>query len=177
MAKKEKSEFDGRIWPTILDFNINLDSQLTGKANFLFGAATLILMFVLNKTFSLEFSQLLPLMKSAWLVLLAGSFLSSLTAMMIVLPRLRIFSSKERSKDDVFYYKNLLTFYTKEQYADYLKDLPIDNARIGKAYASQIYSLATYVIPYKSRLLKISGWVLFTSIVTSIILFLTSVML
>src|SRR3989338_8147363 len=146
MAKTgPKAEFDGRIWPTILEFNVNLDSQLTSKANFLFGAATLILLFILNKVFSAEFGSLNDTAKAAWLVLLCGSLLSSLTSMMIVLPRLRVLSSKERIRDDVLYYKNIKAFFTRESYAEYLKDLPLDSARISKAYANQIYSLATYV--------------------------------
>lgn len=170
MAKKEKVEFDGRVWPTILDFNVNIDAQLTSKANFLFGASTLILVFVINKMFGAEFWNLPVLAKYAWLSLLAGSFISSLFSLMIVLPRIRLFSSKERIRDDVLYYKNILQFFNRESYHDYLKDLPLDNKRIALAYSNQIYSLATYVIPYKFKLLKFSGWSLVTSILISLVL-------
>ena len=170
MAKKEKTEFDGRIWPTILDFNVNIDSQLTSKANFLFGASTLILVFVLNKMFDAEFWNVPDLAKYAWLSLLAGSFISSLFSLMIVLPRIRLFSGKERIQDDVLYYKNILKFFTRDSYHDYLKDLPTDNKRISAAYSNQVYSLATHVIPYKFKLLKFSGWSLITSILVSLVL-------
>ena len=133
MPKKKKSEFDGRIWPVILDFNIQLDSQLTSKANFLFSASTLILLFVLNKALSSGFEAIDNAAKAAWSILLAGAFLSSLTSLMIVLPRLRIFSTKDRIADDILYYKNIRTFYTREQYFKCLKDLPLDNERIAKA--------------------------------------------
>jgi len=46
---EKRVEFNGRIWPTILEFNVNLDSQLISKSNFIFGASTLILIFILNK--------------------------------------------------------------------------------------------------------------------------------
>lgn len=170
MAKKEKTEFDGRIWPTILDFNVNIDTQLTSKANFLFGASTLILVFVINKMFGVEFWNVPILAKYAWLSLLAGSFISSLFSLMIVLPRIRLFSSKVRMQDDVLYYKNILKFFTRDSYHDCLKDLPTDNKRIAAAYSNQIYSLATYVIPYKFKLLKFSGWSLITSILVSLVL-------
>ena len=91
VPKKKKTEFDGRILPTILDFNVQLDSQLTSKANFLFSASTLILLFVLNKALSSGFDAIAGAAKAAWSILLAGAFLSSLTSLMIVLPRLRIF--------------------------------------------------------------------------------------
>ncbi len=170
MAKKEKTEFDGRIWPTILDFNVNIDSQLTSKANFLFGASTLILVFVLNKVFDVAFWDVPILAKYAWISLLAGSFIASLFSLMVVLPRIRIFSSKDRIQDDVLYYKNILNFHNRESYCECLKDLPTDNKRIASAYANQIYSLATYVIPYKFKLLKFSGWSLITAIFSSLIL-------
>lgn len=173
MPKKQnqKAEFDGRIWPTLLDFNVQLDSQLTSKANFLFSASTLILLFVLNKALSQGFDALQSQAQIAWNILLTGAFFSSLTSLMIVLPRLRIFSSKERIAEDVLYYKNIKKFYTREQYFEYLKSLPLDNERIAKAYANQIYSLATYVIPFKFKLLKLSGWILILSIFFSLLTF------
>lgn len=174
MPKKEKKEFDGRIWPTILEFNVNIDKELTSKANFLFGASTLIMFFVANKILTAEFMRLDVLAKTSWLILLLGSFLSFLVSMMIVLPRLRMFSNKERIKEDVFYYKNILNFYSRREYVNYLKDLPLDSKRISLAYANQIYSLATYVLPFKFRLLKISGWILILTILFSITLFIAS---
>lgn len=85
------------------------------------------------------------------------------------------FSRKERIQDDIFYYKNIRSFFNRESYVEYLKDLPLDNKRISKAYANQVYSLATYVIPYKFKLLKISGWILTLSIISSLGLFFLSI--
>jgi hypothetical protein len=179
MGKKRKDskkkaeasvQFDGRVWPNILDFNVNLDAQLTSKANFIFGASTLILVFILNKALSEGFSALSPFVRGAWLILLAGSFFSSLLSMMVVLPKIRIFSKKERVKEDIFYYKNIINFYSRNKYVDYLKNLPTDNARIGKAYANQVYSLATHILPYKFMMLKRAGWILVGAIIASIIL-------
>ncbi len=172
MAKKEvKKEFDGRIWPTLLEFNVNIDAQLTSKANLLFGASTLLLIFILNKAFSPDFSFFMSDARNALLVLLVGCSFSSLLSLMVILPKLRIFSKKERVPEDVFYYKNISKFYTRQSYFDYLKDLPFDNARISQAYTNQIYSLATHIIPYKFRMLKIAGWLLITSIMLSLIIF------
>jgi len=156
----------------ILDFNVNIDSQLTSKANFLFGASTLILIFTLNKVFSPDFGPLIDQARTAWITLLVGSFLSSLTAIMIVLPRIRIFSTKERVRKDVIYYKNIRSFYSRKMYIECLKDMPSDSGRIGRTYANQVYSLASDMIPYKFRLLKLSGWVLIISIVLSVAMFL-----
>lgn len=178
MSKKKKENkeagFDGRIWPNILDFNARIDEQLTSKANFLFGASTFIMIFIANKILSVEFLKLQVFLQYAWFVLLTGSFFSFLASMMIVLPKIRLFSQKERIKEDIFYYKNVMKFYSRKDYANYLKDLPLDNKRIGLAYANQIYSLATNIIPFKFRLLKISGWVLVVSIILSSVLFVTS---
>ena len=33
--KKEQKHFDGEVWANILDFNVNLDSQLISKSNFI----------------------------------------------------------------------------------------------------------------------------------------------
>lgn len=169
--KKDQSGFDGRIWPNLLDFNVNMDNQLTGKANFLFGAATLIFALVFNKLLSGEFNNMTSLQQNAWLVLLIGSFVSLLASMLIVLPRIRFLQQKERIKKDLFYYKNILHYYSREDYLSSLSNLPYDNKRIGEAYAHQIYSIATHVIPYKFRILKVAGWVLVVTILTSTILF------
>lgn len=171
MAKKEKKEagFDGRIWPNLLDFNVNIDSQLTSKSNFIFGASTLILIFILSKLITKEDFSSNIFINLPWVILLIGTFLSSLLSIMIVLPKLRIFSKKERIKSDIFYYKNIINFYSREDYYNFLKDLPTDNKRISEAYANQVYSLATNILPYKFKMLKISGWTLVISILLSII--------
>jgi hypothetical protein len=172
VKKKEEGEpFDGRIWPSILEFNVNIDSQLISKSNFIFGASTLILVFILNLLLSSEslsssFIHNLPLM-----ILLVGTFISSLLSMLIILPKIRIFSKKERIARDLFYYKNITKFYSRKQYCNALKNLPIDNKRIGEAYANQIYSLAKNIIPFKFKMLKISGWTLILSIFLSIIVY------
>lgn len=167
----KKGEFDGRIWPTILEFNLKIDEELTSKANFLFGASTLILFFVLNKMLSPEFLTSSFFIKLAWGILFCGSFLSFLASMMIVLPKLRYFSQKERLREDIFYYKNIQEHYSRAEYLKYLIDLPTDEKRIGLAYAHQIYSLATHILPYKFRVLKIAGWILVVSVLTSTLLF------
>jgi hypothetical protein len=172
-GKEEKKEFDGRIWPNLLDFNVNIDTQLTSKANFLFGASTLLLIFILNKLVSdIKFSRTTTIILG---VLLIGSFISSFISLMIVLPKLRIIKRKERIRDDVFYYKNIKKFYGRDEYYNYLKDLPFDNERIAKAYSNQVYSLATVIIPRKFRLLKISGWVLIGSVIVSILIYLLTI--
>ncbi|MDO8669001.1 MAG: DUF5706 domain-containing protein [Candidatus Buchananbacteria bacterium] len=169
MAKKEtkKVEFDGRIWPNLLDYNVNMDAQLISKSNFIFGASTLILVFILNKLATPNLLKTSTLANLPMFILLVGSFFSSLLSIMIVLPRMRLFSKKQRINKDIFYYKNIRKFYTRASYHAYIKDLPTDNKRIGEAYANQIYSLATNVIPYKFKLLKISGWILMSSIFLS----------
>jgi len=91
---------------------------------------------------------------------------------MIILPKLRIFSKKQRIKEDVFYYKNITKFYSRSSYNKALKNLPFDNERIVEAYANQIYSLAENILPYKFKMLKISGWTLIISIFLSIISYL-----
>ena len=106
------------------------------------------------------------------LLLLIGCFTASLFSILIILPKIRIFSKKERIKDDVLYYKNIRKFYSRSQYHKFLKELPMDNERIAKAYANQIYTLATQIIPYKFKLLKISGWILITSIFLSLVAYL-----
>ncbi len=167
--KKEKSTFDGRIWLSILDFNVNIDAQLISKSNFIFGASTLILVFILNKLLSVELSNFNIIHNLPFIILLVGSFCASLLSILIILPKIRIFSKKERVKADIFYYKNIVKFYSRKEYYNYLKDLPKDNSRIAKAYANQIYSLAENIIPFKFKILKISGWTLLISIFISII--------
>ncbi len=169
---KKNNNFDTKLWASILDFNVNMDSQLTTKANFFFGASTLISVFILGKLISSEnitkeVEFFLPLV-----ILLMGSLISSLLAIMIVLPKIRIFSKKERIKKDIFYYKNILKFYTRDSYTKYIKALPYDEALMGEAYAHQVYSLAKNIIPYKSKMLKISGWALIFSILISFFVYL-----
>lgn len=178
MEKKAKEEakqkgeapFDGRIWPSILEFNVNIDAQLISKSNFIFGASTLILVFILNRLINVDLKNNF-VMNIPLIILLVGTFLSSLLALLVILPKLRIFSKKERIREDIFYYKNITKFHSREKYVEYLKDLPIDNKRIGDAYANQIYSLANNIIPYKFKMLKIAGWTLIFSILLSIISF------
>ncbi len=169
--KKEENTFDGRIWANILDFNVNLDSQLISKANLIFGASTLILVFILNKLTLIE-NIIFNISLLPHLILIAGSFLSSLLSVMVILPKLRIFSKKERFKEDIFYYKNIRKYYSRDDYCRFLADLPTDNKRIGEAYANQVYSLATNILPFKFKMLKLSGWSLVISILLSIIFFL-----
>ena len=173
---KEEEFFDGRIWPNLLDFNVKMDAQLISKSNFLFSASTLILIFILSKVLQGEFSSLETITKASWMVLLMGSFISSLLSLMVILPKLRVFSDKKRVREDIFYYKNISKFYTRVQYADYLSGLPIKNKKVGEAYANQIYNLATNVIPYKFKMLKWSGWTLIFSIFGSILLLLVSLL-
>ncbi len=167
----KRGNFDGRIWHTILQFNVQIDDHLTSKTNFLFGASTLILFFVLNKILSGDFIAYPFPIRAAWYVLLVGSFLSFIASMAIVLPKLRYFSQKERLREDIFYYKNILEHYSRKEYVEYLKNLPYDEKRIGLAYANQIYSLATNIIPYKFKVLKIAGWTLVVSVLVSAVLF------
>ncbi len=168
MAQKKESTFDGRIWPIILEFNVNLDAQLISKSNFIFGASTLILIFILNKLTSMGLKEFSAFTHTPLIILLIGSFLSSLLSMMVILPKLRMFSKKERKKEDIFYYKNIMKFYTRKEYIQSLKDLPKDNKRISQAYANQVYSLATHILPFKFKMLKISGWTLILSLFLSL---------
>jgi hypothetical protein len=170
MSKKPSTTFDGRIWPNILDFNHRIDTHLTTKANFLFGASIAIVVLLLNSVLH-KFSDFSQHIKLSVGILLVGSFIASMLSMMVVLPRLRILSKKERVKQDIFWYKNVNKFFTRQQYEKYLKDLPYDNNRIGKAYANQIYSISTKILPYKFRMLKLSGWTLVSSLFLSILVF------
>lgn len=168
MPKKKSDGFDGRIWPNLLDFNVKMDDQLTSKSNFLFGASTAIFFAVLNKGLSAD--QIFAGASTyAWYILLAGSFFSMMTSLMVILPKLWFFSYKDRIKDDIFYYKNIRRFYSRQGFWRCIKDLPTDQERISKAYANQVYTLATHIIPYKFRLLKISGWTLLISVLSSVL--------
>ncbi len=171
-ATKPRKDFDGRVWPTILDFNVNIDSQLTSKANFLFGASTLMFMYLVDK-YLFSPITLTSIDYAAVLILLAGSFIAMVLELMVILPKIRLFQKKERVKEDVLYYKNIMNFYTREQYVRYLKDLPLDETRISKAYANQIYSLATHIIPYKFAMLKKAGWIQVFSLLVAVLLLLT----
>ena len=174
MKKKGDKEFDNRLLPTILRFNTDLDAQLTTKANFIFGASTLVAVFVLNKVLTVEFGMYYLSIKFAWFILLAGSLAASLMSLMVVLPKLRIFSKKERFKADVFYYKNILKFYTRDKYCDYLELLPKDYEKSTSAFANQIYSLATNILPFKFKMLKISGWTLMITVISAVFIILLS---
>jgi hypothetical protein len=167
MPKKKDLPVDTSVWRSILEFNVNIDSQLTRKANFLFGASTIVLLFMLNKVFLDEW--VLGMSRMPYIIMLCGSFLASFAAIMVVLPKLRVFSAKERQKEDLLYYKNVTKFYSRQEYVDTLRDLPADSKRIGEAYAHQAYSLARNVIPYKFRMIKISGWTLIGSIFLGLI--------
>ncbi len=169
--KKEEDFFDPRVLSKVLDFNVNIDKQLTTKANFIFAASTLILMYIINRVYSMDFATLLFREQMPWILLIVGSFVSSLLALMVVLPKLRIFSKKERIKKDIFYYKNIKKYYSRKKYTKYLATLPSDAKKISDAYSNQVYSLATNIIPYKFRMLKISGWVLVISFFASMLFF------
>ena len=82
---------------------------------------------------------------------------------------LLLFSKKKRVKEDIFYYKNINKFYSREKYADYLYDLPRNERKVSDAYAHQIYSLANTILPFKFKMIKISGWMLTFSILLSIL--------
>jgi len=170
-TEKKLTDYDNRILPAILDFNNNLDAQFTSKANFLFGGSTIILFFILDKMLSNEFASLNLLVQVSWIILLIGSFLSMISSLMIVSPKLRIFSRKERVKEDVIYYKNIIRFFTREEYVEQMKKLPWDYEKICAAYANQVYSLSKSVIPYKSRMLKFSAWTLMIAIAAAIVFF------
>ena len=75
--------YDPRINSNILNFNMNIDQQLTSKANFLFGASTLILVFIIERIYNLDFSSVNFFALVSWIVLLIGSFISSLTSLLI----------------------------------------------------------------------------------------------
>ena len=154
--KKEQKHFDGRVWANILDFNVNLDSQLISKSNFIFGASTLILIFVLNQLLSIDTLNSVFIVKLPLIILLLGAFISALLSMLIILPKIRIFSKKDRIKEDIFYYKNISKFYSRKQFNKYLENLPLNNQKIGEAYANQVYSLAIHILPFKFKMLKIS---------------------
>lgn len=169
-GEKEDKPFDNRLLPTVLRFNSDLDAQLTSKANFIFGASTLVVVFVMNKVITPEFMLYSGIIRLAWFVLMIGSLAASLLSLMVVLPKLRIFSKKERVMSDIFYYKNILKYYTRDSYCDYLEGLPTNDKKSSLAYANQIYSLATTILPYKFKMLKISGWILLFSVISSIVL-------
>ena len=170
MPKKEKGDkfFDPRILSTILNFNVDMDKQLISKTNFMFGASTLIAVFILNRLIETE-SSIFSLEFIPLLILLAGSLIASIVSLLVVLPKIRMFSKKERVKHDVFYYKNILQFYSRRDYIKYLEKLPYDQDKVSKAYSNQIYSLANNIIPYKSRMLKISGRAIIISILLSLL--------
>lgn len=168
---KEKQEFDGRIWTNILKFNTDLDAQLTSKTNFLFGAATLISLYILNKVVTQNFLSMPMLVRLGWAILLLGSFSSAVLSIMVVLPKLRIFSKKDRVAKDIFYYKNITGYYSRKEYVKYLRKLPMNNDLVCEAYSNQIYSLAKNILPFKFKMLKYSGWILQTSFLISFILF------
>jgi len=98
--------------------------------------------------------------------------MSALLSILIILPKIRLFSTKERVKKDIFYYKNIIKFYSRDEYCKVLSNLPSNNKAIGEAYANQIYSLAKHIIPLKFKMLKISGWVLIISIFLSLVSYL-----
>lgn len=163
----KKESFDTRFWSTALEFNTSMDTNLTSKANFLFGASTLVLIFLLNKLVTGNFFQAVFINNFPLMILMLGTFLSSLFSLLVILPKIRIFSKKERIKSDVFYYKNILKFYTRKDYCNCIKKLPSDHKGMGEAYANQIYSLASNILPFKFKMLKLSGWILISSLMLS----------
>ncbi len=50
----EDNTFDVRFWSNVLDFNVNMDSQLTSKSNLIFGASTFVFVFIVDKLLSKE---------------------------------------------------------------------------------------------------------------------------
>jgi len=172
--KKEKEDFNTRIWPDILNFNIHLDSELIKKSNFIFGASTIILVFILNKLVAEGLFKNSFLLNLPFYILLTGTFISSLLSMLVILPKIRLFSKKERRRGDFFYYKNILKFYSREEYYQIIKSLPVNNKKTGRAYADQIYSLANNILPYKFKMLKYAGWTLIFTIFFAIISYLIS---
>ncbi|MBT3814503.1 hypothetical protein HOE37_03950 [Candidatus Woesearchaeota archaeon] len=169
MATKKKD--DGHFFnhSKILEFNMNVDAQLITKSNFIFGASTLVLMFVLYQVFAEKLILDGLANKLPWLILIIGSFTAALLSMMVIMPKIFLFSKKKRVKEDIFYYKNINKFYSREKYADYLYDLPRNERKVSDAYAHQIYSLANTILPFKFKMIKISGWMLTFSILLSIL--------
>ncbi|MAF50619.1 MAG: hypothetical protein CMH64_00860 [Nanoarchaeota archaeon] len=171
MVKKKVPNFEFRLWPSVLASNEKLDAQLVSKSRFVFGASTIILVFILNKLVETELSKINLFTNLPLMILLIGSFFSSIFSMLVILPKLRIFSKKERIKKDVFYYKDITNNYSRKSYVNYLKELPFDFDKSGEAYAHEIYSLANDIIPYKFKMFKISGWILVFSIIFSVVSF------
>ena len=115
LANKKSGEKYDRVWSNILEMNIYLDSQLTTKANFLFSASTLTLLFLLNKFFEINQVSAFSYQKIPIFLLMMGSLVCALLSMMIVLPKIRLFSKKERINEDVFYYKNIIKFFSRDE--------------------------------------------------------------
>lgn len=155
-------EYNGRVWPGLLDFNIQMDRELTSKGNFLFGASTLIFFSTLSR--GLEAQALSSLARIGWYTLLTGAFSAMVCGLMMILPKPPFLQHKKRIKEDVFYYKNIMRFYTRKAFVEHITRMPRDDSLTAKAYAHQIYTLTTHIIPYKSRLLKFGGWILLTAI-------------
>jgi len=166
--KKEEKTFDGRIWPGILQFNMVKDQEITTKSNFIFGASMLIFALIINKGLPETYGS--TLVKSAWIVLLLGAFVSAFFSMLTITPS-KILGKKKRIPEDIFWYKNVVKCYSRKQYIAYLKELPYDNNKIGKAYANQIYTLVSEVLPYRGKMLKIAAIILILSVLTSLVLF------
>ncbi len=158
----------------ILSFNVKLDEQLNNKANFLMGASAIIFVFIAGMITRGDFLEFRIGVQIAWVLIGIGTFISFLTAILIVTPKLRFFSKRERVKEDVFYYKNIIQFYTREEYVNMLNNLKKDGRMITAAFGNQIYSLSKNIIPFKSRLLKWSGWVLVLSLVIGILMIIYS---
>jgi hypothetical protein len=171
MDKENQNYTRVEILSDILNFNINLDAQLTSKANFILGASTFVLVFSLNKVLSNDFLQLNTMLRSPWFMLLGGSFIAAVLSIMLVLPKIYFFSFKKRIKQDIFYYKNIGEYFNRRTYGEYLAKLPDSEELINEAYANQIYSLSQHILPYKFRMLKISGWTLIITILLAMKLF------
>ena len=118
---------------------------------------------MLSKIIAVDFLVYHILIRTAIVIIFVGAGCASIMAMLIILPKIRLFSSKDRSKQDVFYYKNICRFYTEQSLFEYLSDLPDNRENFLRAYGHQIYTLATRVIPFKVRLLKMAGWTLIIS--------------
>ncbi|RLE39110.1 hypothetical protein DRJ17_01815 [Candidatus Woesearchaeota archaeon] len=176
MAKKKKKRaskkptwaWSSSILGDILNFNKWLDTQFNNKANFLMGASGLILVYTAGVLTRKEFLDYPLLLKIGWGIIAIGCFFSFLMAILIVTPKIRILSKKERIKKDIFYYKNISQYYTRNEYIKELDKLKKNSKKITEAFENQIYSLSQHILPIKSRLLKRAGWTLVFSLVIGI---------
>jgi len=149
----------------ILNFNVNLDEKINNKTNFLMGGAAVIIVFAMGLLSKPEFSLYTTPTKIGWMILLIGCFLSFLMSILIITPRVRIFSKREKLKEDLFYYKNITHFFSRKEYLKQLHRLKSDSKMITESFGNLIYHLSKVILPFKSKLLRLAGWTLFFSLV------------